>query len=379
VAASGERLRVAFVAGTLGVGGAEKQMVYMARALCQSGAEVRVLSLTRGDYYERALREIGLEPVWIGQSSHPLGRLAAVIRALREFRPHILQAAHFFTNLYVGLAAPWLGAVSVGAIRSDVLREMKEHGAWGPWLLRLPAVLIANSHAARTAAAHLGTREDKIFILSNAIDLQAFDRLAGQPVPTPARPGGVTAALVANLIPFKRVDRFLEGLATARAQVPGLTGWIIGEGRSRGELEARAADLGLDGEGVTFLGSREDVPALLKQVDLLAVTSDHEGIPNVLLEAMAARLPVITTPTGDAPVIVQHGLTGFVIPYEPREPLVERLVELAGSPDLRRQMGQAGREAVENRYSFDRLGEQLLEIYRQIGRSGQWVVGSRAR
>jgi len=109
VAASGERLRVAFVAGTLGVGGAEKQMVYMARALCQSGAEVRVLSLTRGDYYERALREIGLEPVWIGQSSHPLGRLAAVIRALREFRPHILQAAHFFTNLYVGLAAPGWG------------------------------------------------------------------------------------------------------------------------------------------------------------------------------------------------------------------------------------------------------------------------------
>ena len=116
------------VAGTLGQGGAERQLVYMVRALCDGGANVRVYCLTQGEHYEQALVDAGAAPVWIGRSAAPPLRVMALFRELRRFRPHIVQSAHFYTNLYVRLAAPLAGAIDVGASRSDVVHEVLYNG-----------------------------------------------------------------------------------------------------------------------------------------------------------------------------------------------------------------------------------------------------------
>ncbi|HEU5049496.1 MAG TPA: glycosyltransferase family 4 protein, partial [Gemmatimonadales bacterium] len=98
-------LRVALVAGTLGRGGAEKQLVYMAGALADAGVEVRVFALTRGEIHEHALMARGLAPRWIGRAPWPPLRLGALAAGLARFRPHVVQAGHFFTNLYVATGA----------------------------------------------------------------------------------------------------------------------------------------------------------------------------------------------------------------------------------------------------------------------------------
>ena len=85
-------LRVAFVAGTLGQGGAEKQLVYIVRALMQAGVDVRVYSLTRGEHYEPALRSLGADMRWIGKRSSPASRLLSLVRDLRDFKPHVVQS-----------------------------------------------------------------------------------------------------------------------------------------------------------------------------------------------------------------------------------------------------------------------------------------------
>lgn len=365
----GERLRVAFVAGTLGMGGAEKQMVYMARALSEAGLDVQVYRLTEGEHYQAVLAQHGIPTVWIGQSANPIRRLAALVRELRKFRPHILESAHFFTNIYAGLAAPLVKCLSIGAIRSDTSREFKEHGLWSRSLLRLPDALIANSYAARQTAVQSGVAESKISVLYNVIDLDDFDRKASQEVDFTRRDDQVVAALVANLIPFKRVERFLDALAEARKQAPELIGMVVGDGRSLPELEERARQLGLLPGGVQFLGRRKDVPGLLAQADFLMLTSDHEGIPNVLLEAMAGSLPVITTPTGDAARIVKDGLSGYVVDFEDQAGRVERMLALARNRSLRKGMGTVGRRLVESEYSDEKLGASLLGLYGEIARA----------
>ena len=130
-----KKLKVAFLAGTLGQGGAEKQLVYMTRALLQAGVNVRVYSLTRGEYYEPALQALGVQPQWIGKYSNPMIRLFTLMISLRNFRPHVLQSAHFYTNLYVGLIAPIYNAVGIGSIRSDITYEMESNPFWGKLLL----------------------------------------------------------------------------------------------------------------------------------------------------------------------------------------------------------------------------------------------------
>lgn len=358
------RLRVALVAGTLGRGGAEKQLGYMATALAGAGAEVRIYSLTRGEPHERMLATRGLSIHWIGRAALPPVRLGVLAAALSRFRPHIVQAGHFFTNLYVAAGAPFAGAAGIGAIRSDVRYELDGHGPWGRPLLAAPTDLIANSWAARRAAESAGRAPASVHVVPNVIDLAAFDAAGGEP--GTVRRAEAVAIAVGNLLPAKRLDRFLRALQIARGRVPGLRGVIVGEGPERARLVALARELGLLPDAVSFTGERDDVPALLRQADLLVLSSEHEGFPNAVLEAMSARLPVIATPCGDVERIVADGVTGYVVPAEGLEAMAERMVGLAESPELRRRLGEAGRESVERSYASDRLAGQLLAIYQTV-------------
>ncbi|MCC7009049.1 MAG: glycosyltransferase [Acidobacteria bacterium] len=353
--------RIALVAGGLSQGGAEKQLLYMGRALVAAGAVVRCYSLTRGDHYEAAFRAAGLDPIWIGQRSAPPARLWTLARSLRAFRPDVVQAGHFFVNLYAGIAAKLCRAVSIGAIRNDGAFELRENPGWGPWLLRTPTVLVANSAAGAAFARASGRGHDEVVIVPNVIDLAAQDAAT---TTLQLRDAGVgpVVALVGRLVWAKRVDRFLAALARVRAVVPEVRGVIVGDGPERPALEEQAVSLGL-AEAVRFVGRRSDVPAILRQVDVLVSTSSHEGFPNVLLEGMAAGLPVVTTPAGDAAAVVVAGETGIVVGPDDIDALVDAIRRLVRDPGLRRQFGEAGRRRVEAEYQDRGLADRLFRVY----------------
>jgi glycosyltransferase involved in cell wall biosynthesis len=360
-------LRVALVAGLVGERGAEKQLVYMARALDDAGVDVRIYSLKKEvGFYAPLLSSRGLEPVWVGKSRRPLLRLAALSAELRRYGPDFVQATHFYTNLYATIAGRLAGSIAIGCSRNDVFSEMKDCGRWGRWLLRMPSVLLVNSQAAKRNAESLHLNPDNIHVIGNVIDLQDFDARQTRPAPSLAAPGQLVALAVGRLFTQKRFDRFLIALARARATAPDLKGVIVGDGPEWPALESQAKALGLGPANLTFLGRRTDVPALLGHADMLVLSSDHEGFPNVVLEAMAARLPVITTPAGEADLVVQHDETGYVVPFDDTEQMAARMARLADSPVLRRQLGEAGRHRVEQHYSYDNLANRLLSIYRRI-------------
>ena len=362
-------LRVAFVAGSLTQGGAEKQFVYMARALRASGAQVDVYSLTRGEHYEAILNADGIPPKWVGRVSPPPARLAALASAFIRRRPHIIQSTHFFGNLYAAILGRVCGAIGIGSIRNDGIFDMQANGRWGPWLMRTPQVLLANSWAAQQNAEAMGVRADRIHVLPNVIDLGEFDgdersRRGADPLREEA-----VAMAVCRLVPMKRLDRFIRALALARRQVPSLKGVIVGDGPERASLEALARSIADLDRGLTFVGRSSEVPRLLRQADMLVLSSDHEGFPNVVLEAMASRLPVIATPAGDVRRVVADGETGYVVPSEDMGAMASRMVSLATSRSLRQQLGRAGRARVEQSYSFGALGGRLRAIYSSVARN----------
>jgi len=108
------------------------------------------------------------------------------------------------------------------------------------------------------------------------------------------------------------------------------------------------------------------VPQLLRSADMLSICSAHEGFPNVLLEAMAARLPTVTTAVGDAARIIEDDFSGYVVPSGDIEALTNRIVHLAGSMARRRRLGDAARREVEQRFSLKHLGVRLLATYGAI-------------
>jgi glycosyltransferase involved in cell wall biosynthesis len=336
----------------------------MARALHDADVDVRIYTLReKFGIYVPVLRAAGIEDHWVGRYDSPVIRLANIAKELLEYRPHIVQATHFYTNLYAAIAGRIVGALAFGCSRNNVFKEVENSKRWGPWLLRLPPILLVNSHAAKRNAESLQIDSNKIHVISNVIDLEDFDARMSTAMTRTANQPLVIA--IGRLVHQKRLDRFLAAFAQARRIVADLRAVVVGEGPERHSLERTAAALGLTPDVVTFLGSREDVPALLKQADMLVLSSDYEGFPNVVLEAMAARLPVITTPAGDSNIVVQDGRTGYVVPFDDVTGMAECVVRLSKSPGLRRHLGEAGRKRVEQNFSFEPLAGRLLSIYRK--------------
>jgi glycosyltransferase involved in cell wall biosynthesis len=358
------RLKVAFIAGSLTQGGAEKQLVYMVRALRQRRVDIRVFTLTRGEFYDAALRADGIEPEWVGRLGAPAARLAVLARCFARHRPHIVQSTHFFSNLYAAIVGRAFGALAIGSIRNDAYFDMQANGRWGPWLLKAPQMLLANSCAARRNTQALGLPPERTHVLSNVIDFVDFDGRQGRGARFRAS-GDPVAIAVCRVVEAKRLDRFVRALARARRDVPALTGVVVGDGPARASLQALARTLGLEG-ALTFVGRSDDVPGRLRGADMLVSSSDHEGFPNVVLEAMAARLPVVATPAGDVPRIVEDERTGYVVPFDDIDAMASRMARLAASPDLRLRLGEAGRSRVEEQYSYETLGSRLIAAYREM-------------
>jgi glycosyltransferase involved in cell wall biosynthesis len=251
--------------------------------------------------------------------------------------------------------------MTIGAMRNDARYELVDNGRWGPLLLRAPSMLIANSHAAVEGAVEVGVPASKLRFLANVIDVAEFDARMTTPVRDNGEGRPVVIA-VGRLVAAKRFDRFLTALALARKAAPTLRGWLVGDGPERERLEQKAAALGL-ADNLEFKGARDDVPALMRQADVLALSSDHEGFPNVVLEAMTAGLPVVATPAGDAGRIVQEDVTGYVVPFEDVSAMAERLVRLTRCAALRQRLGAAARRCVERQYSYDVLADNLFCLY----------------
>ncbi|MGB3649803.1 MAG: glycosyltransferase family 4 protein [Rivularia sp. (in: cyanobacteria)] len=131
-------------------------------------------------------------------------------------------------------------------------------------------------------------------------------------------------------------------------------------------LKDMAQELGIN-KSVHFLGHRADIPQLLALSDLLVLPSNAEGLPLVILEAMAAGLPVVATPVGGIPEVVIHQQTGFLVPVEDVQALGDAIIKLLQNPYLRNEMGNKALEMVNKDFSVEKMCEEVFDIYQKVG------------
>ena len=187
----------------------------------------------------------------------------------------------------------------------------------------------------------LALPEEKVRVLPNGLDIGRFAVRADRKR-LRARLGlpesGAVVASIGRLIKTKDVGAFIEAIPAIRKVFPNAVGLIVGDGEERAALEKRTASMGLQ-DAVRFLGSRSDVPEILNAVDCVALTSLIEGMPRALLEAFAARTPVVSTPAGGVPEILRDGENGLLVPFSNPEGLARAVIETLEDPDA------AGRRA----------------------------------
>lgn len=354
-----EGFKLGFVAGTLGQGGAERQLFYILRALTCSGAVVRLFTLSRGEFWENPIRALGVDVVWVGRAASKLARSVAIVREVRRRPLDLVQSQHFYTNLYAVTAARALGVPEIGALRSDAVSEVEANGrVLGRLSLRVPRLLAANSHQAMRNARGLGVSQRRLHLLPNVVDVDEFRPSERAPA------DGLRLLSAGRLVAVKRHDRFLGLLAELRSRGHlGVRGIVVGDGPLRRRLEIGADHLGLLPDTVEFRGEAATMGDVYGEADALVLTSDFEGTPNVVLEAMASGLPVVAPRIGGIPDVVEDGATGLL--YEPGDEraLFACVEALVANPDLPKRLGSAARRSIEASRCPNRLPNYLTDLY----------------
>lgn len=360
-------MKVCFIAGTLGRGGAERQLLYMLQALQGKQISARVLCLTRGEAYEKEIERLGVEVEWIGSSELRIRRLLTIINNVRKKRADILQSAHFYTNIYAAAAGKVLKIPSIGAIRSDLTFELAANGIYGKWQLKLPKHLISNSGLAIERTLSRGVSPWKIDLLKNVVNVCPLGEKKPDKIGKP-----LSILFAGRLSGEKRPEVFVDLAARLVRKFPKsrLRFELAGDGPLRNQLEIYALQCGLSKQDIIFLGDQADMSKVYKRTDILVLTSQHEGTPNVVLEAMAYGIPVVATRVGSVSEILGEQ-RGLVVEASDLDGLCSATRQLIQEKDLRSRMGKNGRDYVVDNHSLPYLTERLTDIYSKVLGDGQ--------
>ena len=225
--------------------------------------------------------------------------------------------------------------------------------------LRRAAFCSCISYFARSQAAVFAPeRLDRFHVVHCGVDSVGV-------IPSAAECGRARVLYVGRLTSLKGMSVLLDAMVAIRDAVPRVELVVIGDGPDRDAFEAHARRLGID-SSVSFRGVRspQEVADALASTDVFVLPSFAEGVPVSLMEALAAGVPVVSTPVGGVTELVEHGVNGMLVRPADPDALASAVTELLGDPDRRREMGAAGRRAVAADFDADIESGRLLRLIR---------------
>jgi glycosyltransferase involved in cell wall biosynthesis len=307
--------RVLFITGQLTMGGAERQLTVLGPALVKHGTAVDVVAFNDGPC-RAALIDGGVTVHLVNEAN--VKRIPRLVSLIRQTKPDVIVAWHFYIGAYAAAAATLTRTPWVAALQSSLGHEWASSAKATRLSLKLAPVIMANSHGAVAEVKALGKR---VGYLPNGVDVAKFGSIAEREASLRAKiadaaKGRPVVAAVGVCRPEKRFERFVQMVAECRSQGQPVFGVIMGDGPERPSLERQATDLGLSDADLLFAGMVADIPAALSAVDLATLTSSTEGTPNVLLEALGAGKPFVSTDVGDARVVSERSGVGVISDVE---------------------------------------------------------------
>ena len=350
-------VRVGLVITDLDVGGAERALVALALGLDRRRWEPSVVALAGEGALAGVLRDAGIATTCLGVNPRrPIAAVRDLAAVFRRDRPEVVQSFLFHANHAARLAAPLAGRPPV----VGGLRVAERHRRWHLRLDRASAHLgvgsVCVSEGVRRFSIGVGKLNPaNLVVIPNGVDLARFD--AAGPADRGSLgvpPDAILALFVGRLDVQKGLDVLLESAAVVARARPDWHLALAGDGPLRAALLDHAAHLPDLAGRVHWLGRRDDVPALLRTADLMVLPSRWEGMPNVVLEAMAAGLPVVATRVEGTEDLVIPGQTGWLVPPGAVDPLADALLA-ATDPARRRAFGQNGRSRVEAEFTPERV------------------------
>jgi glycosyltransferase involved in cell wall biosynthesis len=360
------RHRVCLVVGQLDIGGLEKQVYFLATALDPQLFDVTVVSLAEGGVWKGALAAAGVRVVELCRRGHmDWRRLLALRRIFRTLQPDLVYSFNYAGNVYARLAG-LLARVPILVTGERDIYMTRSMGMVERALLPITECVICNAEAIRRDLVdRVGLPGKKVVTIPNAViipletgsgEREVARRLIG------AGRGDVVVGTISRIDAKKNLGMMVRAAALCLPGTLDLRFCIVGGGPDEKALRGVIGQQRMD-RHITLVGPREDAQTLLPGFDIFVLTSRAEGLPNTVMEAMAAGLPCICTDVGGCRELVSDGVTGYLVPSDDERALAKRILDLVANPAARVSMGRRGKDRVGTDYTVERLASRVQTIF----------------
>jgi len=373
------KTKVIWLIDGLGPGGAEQLMTTLLKFFDREQYEMRICALQdRGsDIIIQKLKHLGIpvDFVYIKHLRDPLN-IFHILAYLKEHQPDIIHTQLEFSDTLGNIAAKLLGIPSVSTLHTI---ELPQTGTSTYWRHQLRWFSLRN-FCARIIAVSDKTREhhirygklpqNKTVTLYNGIDLNKFQNINMQSLEEKRQSlnhltESQIICTVAVLREPKGIQYMIKALPTIIENIPNATYLVIGDGAYKQELQSLAKECDVE-EHVIFAGHRTDIPELLALSEVFVLPTLGDALPTVLIEAMAAKIPIVASEVGGVPEIVTHEKTGLLIPPADSSKLANACLQILQSETLAKELTLNAFEVVQQKFNVQSQVKQLSDIYQQL-------------
>lgn len=363
-----EQLHIAYLMTDVGPGGLQNMVFNLAHRLDPSRFTCTIVSLSQLFPLTRHVETDRVKIMIFDKKPGNDPRLMyRLYRYLQHERPHIVQT-HNWGTLFEGFLAAKLAGVPVlihaerGTIQGRKRNLFFQRALWGA----VNQVLSVSEIHRQLLSATVGFPSERIKPISNGVDTDIFQPRSDEKTAIRTKlgfePERFYIGTVGNLRPVKNHALLLRACKQLCMEQDDVRLIIAGTGPLKEPLNELAGQLGIQHK-IRLLGARTDIPEVLNALDLFVLPSLSEGMPNAVLEAMACGLPVVATEVGGVSEVVEHGVTGLLVPSEDEEALASRLEELVCSETKRQMLGKNARERALACFSLDKMVRAYEQLY----------------
>jgi glycosyltransferase involved in cell wall biosynthesis len=365
-------VRIEFVIDHLRVGGAQRHLIELFDQLDRRRFAPQVSVAKPGGPLTPVIERLGI-PVRTFGLGASLGRprtATRLVHTARRLRAEHVDIVHGYLYLgnILGVLSGSLAGVPIRLASKRSLDHYARRTQLGATRLanRLADRIVCNAEAVRRCVLEEERpRPEKLVVIPNGIRLGETATSVVPVAITGAPSARRLVGTIGRLSWKKAYGDLLRAAQQVCAECRNVDFVIVGDGPLRPEVERQIAELGLAGR-VRLLGEIADARRLLESFDVFVLSSMIEGMPNVLLEAMAAERPVVVTRAGGMPEIVTDERTGLLVPIADPGALARAILRVLRDPAEARRLGRAGRAVVEERYSAEAMGRRYAELYESL-------------
>ena len=359
---------IAIIAGQLVVGGAEKQLYLWLANLDRESFNPIVLTLHPGygDYWEKPVEDLGIPLFRINHRKNRFSRLREIRRTLQPFQPQLVHGWHLFSGAYASLVAPRFKAKSLVGIRSSfesiqnsLELRIAEHFA---------DAFITNSESAAARIKSEKPSVRQVYVVPNAVIVDFEAREAVREKLTQElglRPDALWLIAIGRMEQLKHFDELLEVAASLREKHCNFQLILICGGAEESYLKQLSQQLRLE-DYVRITGEIPNANRWLKGFDIFCMPSVSEGLPNVVMEAAAAGLPIVTWQLPFYEELLTPSETALMAAPGDRAGFEQAVLKLINDQSLREELGAAAQAQITEKFSLDRYIQNMTRVYEMM-------------